>query len=65
MLCDTLPSQDAVTHQIWKSYLKESRSSVSILKTRSEVKITETQGWYATPSYPISQDGCTYQNWDS
>ena len=53
-LCDTLPSHVAVTHQIWKSYLNESRSSMSILKTRSEVKITETQGLYATPTYPIS-----------
>ena len=25
MVCDTLPSQDASTHQIWNSYLKEYR----------------------------------------
>ena len=54
MVRDTPPSQDAFTHQVWESYLKEYRryapDSMTILDTRSEVKIkdTVTQGWYAT-----------------
>ena len=54
MVCDTPPCQDAFTHQIWNSYLKEYRryapDSMPILETRSEVKVkvTVTQGWYAT-----------------
>ena len=41
MVCDTPPSQDASTHQIWNSYLKQYKRYVPdmiILKTRSEVK---------------------------
>ena len=54
MVSDTLPSQDAFTHQIWNSYLKEYRryapDSNQFLETRSEVKVnvTGTQGWCAT-----------------
>ena len=54
MVRDTPPSQDAFTHQIWNSYLKEYRryapDSKQFLETRSEVKVnvTGTQGWCAT-----------------
>ena len=46
MVSDTPPSQDAYTHQIWNSYLKEYKRyapNTIILKTRSEVKVTVTQ----------------------
>ena len=56
MVRDTLPSQDAFIHQIWNSYLKEYRryapDSMLILETRSEVKVTVTQGWYVTLPHP-------------
>ena len=58
MACDTLLSQDAFTHQIWNSYLKEYRryapDSMQFLETRSEVKfkVTVTQFWYATLCHP-------------
>ena len=54
MVCGTLSSRDAFTHQIWNSYLKEYRryaqNSMQFLETRSEVKfkVTVTQLWYAT-----------------
>ena len=54
MVCVTPPFQDAFTHQIWNSYLKEYRryapDSKQFLETRSEVKVnvTGTQGWCAT-----------------
>ena len=42
MVCDTLPFQDAFTHEIWNSYLKEYRryapDLMQFLETRSEVK---------------------------
>ena len=44
---DTLSSQDASTHLIWNSFLKEYRSYaldlMPILETRSEVKVTVTK----------------------
>ena len=57
MVCDTSSSQDASTHQIWDSYLKQYKSyapDTIILKTRSEVKvkITVTRKWYMTLRYP-------------
>ena len=56
MVCDTPQSQDEFTHQIWNSYLKEYRryapDSMLLLETRSEVKVTVTQGWFATPRHP-------------
>ena len=66
MVRDTLPSQDASTHQIWNSYLKENRryaldtkrngrtDIVMTLKTKSEVKVkvTVTRKWYATLCHP-------------
>ena len=58
MVCDTWSSQDAFTHQIWNSYLKEyiryAPDSMQYLETRSEVKfkVTVTQLWYATLCHP-------------
>ena len=52
MVCDILPSQDASTHLIWNSYLKEYRSFapdfMQILESRSEVKVTVTRKWNVT-----------------
>ena len=58
MVCDTPPFQDAFTHKIWNSYLKEYRryapDSMQFLETRSEVKfkVTVTQLWYGTLPHP-------------
>ena len=64
MVCDTQPSQDASTHPIWNSYLKEYRRYASdtkrdgrtdifiTIKTKSEVKVNVTQKWYATLRHP-------------
>ena len=64
MVCDTPPSQDASTHQILNSYLKEYRryapdtkpdgrtDIVITIKTKSEVKVTVTRKWYATLGHP-------------
>ena len=55
MVCDTSSSQDASTHQIWDSHLKQYKRYAPdsiILKTRSEVKVTVTQKWYATLRHP-------------
>ena len=45
-MCDTPPSQDTFTHQIWNSYLKEYRryapDSMQFLETKSEVKFKVT-----------------------
>ena len=46
-----ITTQDAFTHQIWNSYLKEYKRCAPdtiILKTRSEVKATVTRIWYVT-----------------
>ena len=56
MVHDTPLSQDASTHQIWNSYLKEYKRyapDTIILKTRSEVKVkvTVTQKWHVTPRH--------------
>ena len=51
MVCDTLPSKVASTHQIWDSYLflyKRYAPDTVFLKTRSEVKVTVTHKWYKT-----------------
>ena len=57
MVCDILTSQDASTHLIWNSYLKEYRSFapdlMPILETRSEVKVKVTGKWNVT--IPISR----------
>ena len=55
MVNDTPPSQDASTHQIWNSYLKEYKRyapDITILKTWLEVKVTVTQKWYVTLLHP-------------
>ena len=56
MICYTLSSQYAFTHQIWNSYLKEYRryapDSMQFLETRSEVKVTVTQLWYTILPLP-------------
>ena len=57
-MCDPPSSQDAFTHQIWNSYLKEYKryapDSMQFLETKSEVKlkVTVTQLWYATLRHP-------------
>ena len=57
-VCDTPPFQDAFTHKIWNSYLKEYRryapDSMQFLETKSEVKfkVTVTQLWYGTLCHP-------------
>ena len=68
MVCDTPPSQDVSTHQIWNSYLKEYRSNapdtkrdgrtdiVITIKTKSEVKVTVTRKWYAKIGIPTSNN---------
>ena len=64
MVCDTLSSQDALSHQIWNFYLKENRryapDSMQFLEARSEFKfnVIVTQLWFATSS---SQDAFTHQ----
>ena len=67
MVRDTPPSQDASTHQIWNSYLKEYRRYAPDMKldertdghcdkykTKSEVKVMVkvTRKWYATLCHP-------------
>ena len=67
MVCDTLPSKDAYTHQIWNSYLKEYKRYVpdtKILKTRLEVKVTVTKKKYVCDT-PSSKDAFTHRIWNS
>ena len=56
IVCDIPPYQDASTHQIWVSYLQESRRyaphSMPIPETRSKVKVKVTQQWYVTLCHP-------------
>ena len=55
MLHDTPLSQDASTHQIWNSLLKEYKryaADTIILKTRSEDLVTVTQKRHVTPRHP-------------
>ena len=65
-ICETSPSQDAYTHQIWNSYLKGYKRyapNTKNLKTRSEVKVTVTEnGMCDTMS---SQDAFRHQIWIS
>ena len=52
MVCDIPPSQDASTHLIWNSYLKEYRrfapDLMPTLEPRSKVKVTVTVKWNVT-----------------
>ena len=58
MVCDTPSFQDALTHQIWNSYLKEYKrcapDSMQLLETRSAIKfkVTVIKLWYATLCHP-------------
>ena len=57
MVHDTTPSQDAPSHQICDSYLKNVRDMLwtrLFKKTRSDVKVkfTVTQKWYETLCHP-------------
>ena len=55
MVSDIPQSQDAYTHQIWNSYLKEYKRYAPnniILKSRSKVKVTVTQKWFVTLRHP-------------
>ena len=66
IICETPPSQDAYTNQIWNSYLKEYRRyapNTKILKTRSEVKVTVTRNGMCDT--PASQDAFRHQIWNS
>ena len=63
MVCYTPSSQDASTHQIWNSYLniyKRYAPDTIILKTRSEVKVSDLKMVCDTP---LSQDAFTHQIW--
>ena len=65
MVCDTASSHDAFTHQIWNSYLKEYKRCaphIIILKTRSEVKVSDPKMIYDTLS---SQYAFIHQIWNS
>ena len=66
MVHDTQLSQDASTHQIWNSSLKEYKRyarDIIILKTRSEAKVTLTLKMVCdTLSF---QDVFTHQSWNS
>ena len=55
MVNGTPLTQDASTHQIWNSYLKEYERyapDTIILITMSEVKVTVTRKWYVTLRHP-------------
>ena len=62
MVCDTWPSQDASTHQIWKSCLKEYRSYapdlMPILETRSAVNVNDRK---MERDHPTFEDAFTHQ----
>ena len=75
MVRDTLSSQVASTHLIWNSFLKEYRSYaldlMSILETRSEVKVTVTKNKTDNPSFQdafthhiVTRDAFTHQLWN-
>ena len=67
-MCDTRSSQDAFTHQIWNSYLKEYGRYAPETMQFLEIRSGQVQGH----SDPImvrdtspSQDAFTHQIWDS
>ena len=66
IICETPPCQDAYTHQIWNSYLKEYKRcawNTKILTTRSEVKVTVTRN--GMNDTPPSHDAFRHQIWNS
>ena len=65
MVRNTLPSQDASTHQIWNSYLKEYKryaSDTIVIQTWPEVKVSDPKIVCDTPP---SQDAYTHKIWNS
>ena len=65
MVQDIPPYQDAFTHQNWDSYLKQYKRYAPdkiILKTRSEIKVSDPKMVSDTPP---SQDAFTHQIWNS
>ena len=68
MVRDTLLSQDACTHQIWDSYLKQYKRyalATNLLKARSEAKVKVTVTQKMIRDTPPSQNASTHQIWDS
>ena len=63
MVCDTLPSKVASTHQILTLNNLRFAPDTIFLKTRSEVKVTVTHKM--VQDTPPSQDASIHQNWDS
>ena len=62
MVCETASSQDAYTHQIWNSYLKEYKRyapDTIVLKTKSE---KGHSGQIMVCDTLPSQDAFTHQN---
>ena len=69
MACETPSSQDAFTHQIWKSYLKEYRKYApdSMQFSRNYVR-GQVQGHsdpFMVRDTSSSKDAPTHQIWDS
>ena len=68
MVCDIPSSHDALTDQIWNSYLKEyvrfAPDSMQFPETRSEVKykVTVTQLWYVTLCHPKMHYHTNFEN---
>ena len=66
MMCDTPPSQDALTQQIWNSYLKEYRryapDSMQFLeiKSKAKFKVTVTDQIMVHNTF-LSQDASSHQ----
>ena len=60
MIQDTSPSQDALTHQNWDSYLKYKTYAPDtiIIETRSDIKVTVTQKMVCDT--PPSKDAYTH-----
>ena len=65
MVSDTLPFQDAFTHEIWNSYLKEYRryapDSMQFLETRSEVMFKVTVNQIMVRDTLSFQDASTHE----
>ena len=68
MVCDTLTSQDAFTHQFWNSYLKDYRryasDSMPILETRSGQDPGPSDPKMVCDTTP-SKDAFKHQIWNS
>ena len=68
MVCDTLPSLDAVTHLVWNSYLIEYRryapDSIQFLETRSK-QVQGPSNLTMVRDTLSSQDASTHEICDS